>query len=83
MKASLIIIGNEILSGRTKDINTSCLALWLNSIGVKVQEVKVIPDIEEKIVNFQPSNCSITEIRKINDRLKLVKLGKSLESTVN
>ena len=37
----------------------------------------------DKIVNFQPSNCSITEIRKINDRLKLVKLGKSLESTVN
>ena len=37
----------------------------------------------DKIVNFQPSNCSITEIRKINDRLKLVKLGKSLESMVN
>ena len=37
----------------------------------------------DKIVNFQPSNCSITEIRKINDRLELVKLGKSLESTVN
>ena len=37
----------------------------------------------DKIVNFQPSNCSITEIRKINNRLKLVKLGKSLESTVN
>ena len=37
----------------------------------------------DKIVNFQPSNCSITEIRKINDRLKLVKLGKSLESKVN
>ena len=37
----------------------------------------------DKIVNFQPSNCSITEIRKINNRLKLVKLGKSLESKVN
>ena len=37
----------------------------------------------DKIINFQPSNCSITEIRKINDRLKLVKLGKNLESTVN
>ena len=37
----------------------------------------------DKIVNFQPSNCSITEIRKINDRLEIVKLGKSLESTVN
>ena len=49
--AGIIIIGNEILSGRTKDTNTSCLALWLNSIGVKVAEVRVIPDIESKIVD--------------------------------
>ena len=49
--AGIIIIGNEILSGRTKDINTSCLALWLNSIGVKVQEVRVIPDVESIIVD--------------------------------
>ena len=49
--AGIIIIGNEILSGRTKDTNTSCLALWLNSIGVKVKEVRVIPDDEETIVN--------------------------------
>jgi molybdenum cofactor synthesis domain-containing protein len=49
--AGIIIIGNEILSGRTKDTNTSCLAVWLNSIGVKVKEVRVIPDDEETIVN--------------------------------
>ena len=49
--AGIIIIGNEILSGRTKDINTSCLALWLNSIGVKVAEVRVIPDNEDIIVD--------------------------------
>tara|TARA_B100002051_G_scaffold262892_1_gene285996 strand:- start:418 stop:1170 length:753 start_codon:yes stop_codon:yes gene_type:complete len=49
--AGIIIIGNEILSGRTKDTNTSCLALWLNSIGVKVAEVRVIPDVEDTIVN--------------------------------
>ena len=49
--AGIVIIGNEILSGRTKDTNTSCLALWLNSIGVKVAEVRVIPDIESKIVD--------------------------------
>ena len=36
-----------------------------------------------KIINFQPANCSITEISKINDKLKIVKLGKSLESKVN
>ena len=37
----------------------------------------------DKIINFQPSNCSITELSKINDKLKIVKLGKSLESKVN
>ena len=49
--AAILIIGNEILSGRTQDTNTSTLSLWLNSIGVKVQEVKIIPDVEETIVN--------------------------------
>ncbi|WP_440614278.1 competence/damage-inducible protein A [Candidatus Pelagibacter sp. HIMB1748] len=49
-KASILIIGNEILSGRTQDTNTSTLATWLNSIGVKVQEVRVIPDVENIIV---------------------------------
>ena len=50
VNAAVIIIGNEILSGRTQDINTSTLALWLNSLGVKIQEARVIPDIEEVIV---------------------------------
>ena len=35
--AGIIIIGNEILSGRTKDLNTSSISKWLNSIGIKVQ----------------------------------------------
>ena len=50
--AGIIIIGNEVLSGRTKDINTSALATWLNSLGVKVKEVKIIPDEEGTIVNL-------------------------------
>jgi len=58
VKAAVIIIGNEILSGRTQDVNTSTLALWLNSLGVKIQEVRVIPDIEEVIVK------TINKIRK-------------------
>ena len=49
--AAILIIGNEILSGRTQDTNTSTLALWLNSIGIKVNEVRVIPDDEKKIVD--------------------------------
>ena len=49
--AGIIIIGNEVLSGRTKDINTSSIALWLNSLGIYVKEVRVIPDDEETIIN--------------------------------
>ena len=51
VNAGILIIGNEILSGRTQDTNTSTLATWLNSIGVKVEEVRVIPDIEKIIVD--------------------------------
>jgi molybdenum cofactor synthesis domain-containing protein len=51
VNAAILIIGNEILSGRTQDTNTSTLANWLNSIGVKVNEVRVIPDVEKKIVD--------------------------------
>ena len=51
VNAAILIIGNEILSGRTQDTNTLTLATWLNSIGVKVEEVIVIPDIEKKIID--------------------------------
>ena len=52
VNAAILIIGNEILSGRTQDTNTGTIALWLNSIGVKVQEVRIIPDIEETIISI-------------------------------
>ena len=42
VNAAILIIGNEILSGRTQDTNTSTLATWLNSIGVKVGEVRAV-----------------------------------------
>ena len=61
VNAAIIIIGNEILSGRTQDTNTITIALWLNSLGVKVQEVRVIPDIEDIIVN------TISKVKKINN----------------
>ena len=51
VNAAILIIGNEILSGRTQDTNTSTLATWLNSIGVTVGEVRVIPDIEKTIID--------------------------------
>ena len=48
--AAILIIGNEILSGRTQDTNVTSISLWLNSLGVKVKEVRIIQDIEEKII---------------------------------
>jgi len=61
VNAAILIIGNEILSGRTQDTNTSTLATWLSSIGVKVNEVRVIPDDEKIIVN------TLNVLRKAND----------------
>ena len=51
INAGIIIIGNEILSGRTQDTNTGTLAKWLNSIGIKVEEVRVIPDKQNIIID--------------------------------
>ena len=49
--AGILVIGNEILSGRTIDQNISFLALWLNNnLGIKVSEVRIVPDIESTIV---------------------------------
>lgn len=48
--AALIIIGNEILSGRTQDTNTQFLAKKLNTLGIRLQEVRVIPDDEAVII---------------------------------
>ena len=59
VNAAILIIGNEILSGRTQDTNTSTLATWLNSIGVKVGEVRVIPDFEETIIS------TLNHLRKV------------------
>jgi len=50
MKAALIIIGNEILSGRTQDKNLSYLAKWLNEIGIQLSEVRIIRDEEGIII---------------------------------
>ena len=59
--AAILIIGNEVLSGRTQDTNTSTIAQWLNSIGVKVNEVRVIPDIESTIIE------TVNHLRKVNN----------------
>lgn len=49
--AGIAIIGDEILSGRTQDKNISQIALWLNLQGIRLREVRVVPDIEDEIVD--------------------------------
>jgi len=56
--AAIIIIGNEVLSGRTQDVNVTNISLWLNKLGVKLEEVRIIPDSEKSIVQ------TVNQIRK-------------------
>jgi len=58
VNAAIIIIGNEILSGRTQDVNVATISKWLNELGVKLEEVRIIPDIENSIIN------TVNEVKK-------------------
>ena len=59
VNAAIIVIGNEILSGRTQDLNVSFISKWLNEKnGISVNEVRVIPDVEKKIIT------TIKELKK-------------------
>lgn len=48
--AAILVIGDEILSGRTKDKNIGYIAEYLTNIGIDLREVRVVPDIEDEIV---------------------------------
>jgi molybdenum cofactor synthesis domain-containing protein len=48
--AAVLVIGDEILSGRTQDTNTSYIAKFLSALGIDLCEVRVVPDIEDEIV---------------------------------
>ncbi len=61
--AALVIIGDEILSGRTQDKNISQIALWLNLQGIRLHEVRVVPDVEAAIVE------AVNTLRARNDYL--------------
>ena len=50
-QASLIIIGDEILSGRTEDKNLAYLAKWLGKLGINLSEVRVVLDDETEIID--------------------------------
>lgn len=59
----LIIIGNEILSGRTQDTNLAHLAKALNEVGVRMVHARVIPDVEDIIVD------TVNECRRTYDNV--------------
>jgi len=61
--AALVIIGDEILSGRTQDKNVAQIALWLNLQGIRLAEVRVVPDVENAIVE------AVNTLRARNDYL--------------
>jgi molybdenum cofactor synthesis domain-containing protein len=48
--AGLAVIGDEILSGRTQDKNIAQVATWLNAQGIRLAEVRVVPDVEQRII---------------------------------
>ena len=61
--ACLLVIGNEVLSGRTQDLNIKFLATGLGSIGIPLREVRVIPDVPEIIIS------TVNEVRAKYDHV--------------
>ncbi len=59
--SSVLIIGNEILSGRTQEINVKFIAMELSKIGISLSEVRVVPDINKQII------FALNELRKKYD----------------
>jgi len=49
--AAILVIGDEILSGRTQDTNIAAIAKFLGPKGIRVAEVRIVPDVEEEIVS--------------------------------
>ncbi len=61
--AALIVIGDEILSGRTQDKNIAQIASWLGVQGIRLREVRVVPDVQDAIVE------AVNTLRARNDYL--------------
>jgi molybdopterin-biosynthesis enzyme MoeA-like protein len=61
--AALVVIGDEILSGRTQDRNIAQIAAWLNVQGIRLAEVRVVTDVEARIAE------AVNALRVANDYL--------------
>ena len=63
--AALVVIGDEILSGRTADRNVAAVATWLNRQGIRLAEVRIVPDDEACFCQFDgPSEEAVAEEAK-------------------
>ena len=76
VNAAILIIGSEILSGRTKDLNTSTISSWLNTIGIKVIESRTVLDVENQIISNFPSNCNFPP--RLYEVLRLVSIDSNV-----
>jgi molybdenum cofactor synthesis domain-containing protein len=61
--ACVLVIGNEVLSGRTQDVNVNFLAKRLGELGIPVREVRIIPDVAETIIS------TVNEVRARYDHV--------------
>jgi molybdenum cofactor synthesis domain-containing protein len=61
--AALVVIGDEILSGRTQDLNVAQVASWLNEQGIRLAEVRIVPDDIGRIAE------TVNALRKSHDYL--------------
>jgi len=61
--AALVVIGDEILSGRTQDLNVAQIARWLNEQGIRLAEVRIVPDDVAKIAG------TVNALRSAHDYL--------------
>ena len=59
--AALVVIGDEILSGRTEDKNVAQVARWLNGQGIRLSEVRIVADEQDAIV------CAVNSLRQDHD----------------
>ena len=82
VNAAILIIGNEILSGRTQDKNTAFISNWLNSkCGISVNEVRIIPDNEkiivQNILHLSKNSNTFLLLEELDLRMTILPLNQS------
>src|SRR3546814_6941929 len=88
--AAVLVIGDEILSGRTQDRNVAQIATWLDVQGIRLREVRIVPDVEAEIVHALNALRASTDyvfttggIRPTHDELTADAVEKALGGEVD